>query len=121
MQSMKLGLEESACLILERGNYPQRRTVRQFLNCLGDVTMPKRAVLKDKLEQAKMPTAAPRVPQDKQAQRNGGRGRLIGAHISDAAYKEIRLMAAKLDMKHNELLRAAINEFLKANGGNPLA
>jgi hypothetical protein len=83
--------------------------------------MPKRAVLKDKLEQAK--TAAPvlRAPRNKQTERNGGRGRLIGAHVSDAAYKEIRLMAAKLDMKHNELLRTAINEFLKANGGNPLA
>lgn len=84
--------------------------------------MPKRTVLKTKIEQAKKPAAPkPRTPREKQAERNGGRGRLIGVHVSDAAYKEFRLLAAELDMRHNELLRAALNEYLRAKGREPLA
>ena len=85
--------------------------------------MPKRAVLKDKLEQAhKAPAKATLASTiEKQALRNGGRGRLLGVHVSDAAYKEFRLLAAEKDLKHNELLRQALNAYLKANNRDPIA
>jgi hypothetical protein len=85
--------------------------------------MPKHAILKDKLQQANKAPAKATLSSaiEKQAERNGGRGRLIGVHVSDAAYKEFRLLAAEKDLKHNELLRQALNAYLKANGRDPIA
>jgi hypothetical protein len=80
----------------------------------------KRSILQDK-PAAKREAPKPRAPKEVQAARNGGKGRLIGAHVSEAAYKQVRLLAAELDMKNNELLRAALNAFLKENGKSPIA
>ena len=35
------------------------------------------------------------------------------------SYKEFRLLAAEKDLKHNELLRQALNAYLKETGVNP--
>ena len=84
--------------------------------------MPKRAVLKDKLKEGKKPAAArPQTPVEQQAARNGGRGRLLGVHVNEAAYKQVRLLAAEKDLKHNELLRNALNMYLRANNRDPVA
>jgi len=37
------------------------------------------------------------------------------------SYKEFRLLRAEKDFKHNELLRQALNAYLKANGRDPIA
>jgi len=37
------------------------------------------------------------------------------------SYKEFRLLPAEKDLKHNELLRQALNAYLKANGRDPIA
>jgi hypothetical protein len=54
--------------------------------------VPKRALLKDKLQQAKKGPAKATLASviEKQAERHGGRGRLIGVHVSDAAFPVAR-------------------------------
>jgi hypothetical protein len=120
--------DEATC---ELKSYPARRIVCQFLNCLGDMQMPRRAILKDKLgaqasgktkaAKAKERPTPPATPREQQAARNGGRGRLVGVHVSEPAYKQLRIMAAEHELRHNEILREALNNWFADHGGERLA
>jgi hypothetical protein len=47
--------------------------------------------------------------------------RLLGAHISEAAHRQFRILAAERGLANNELLREAINDLFAKHGKQSIA